>query len=61
MVSFNPLDGIDSAPSLEIDISAVTASGGLVGARINQDNRDDIFVFTAMTSDAIEGILLLSD
>jgi len=61
MVSSDPLDGINSAPSLEIDLSAVTGTGGLVSARINQDNRDDIFVFTAMTPDAIEGILLLSD
>ena len=61
MVSSNPLDGINSAPSLEIDFSSVTVSGGLVSARINQDNRDDIFVFTAMTPEAIEGILLLSD
>jgi hypothetical protein len=61
MVSSDPLDGINSAPNLEIDLSAVTGTGGLVSARINQDNRDDIFVFTAMTPDAIEGILLLSD
>ena len=61
MVSSDPLDGINSAPNLEIDLSAVTGIGGLVSARINQDNRDDIFVFTAMTPDAIEGILLLSD
>lgn len=61
MVSSDPLDGINSAPSLEIDLSAVMGTGGLVSARINQDNRDDIFVFTAMTPDAIEGILLLSD
>lgn len=61
MVSSDPLDGINSAPSLEIDLSAVMGTGGMVSARINQDNRDDIFVFTAMTPDAIEGILLLSD
>lgn len=61
MVSSDPLDGINSAPSLKIDLSAVMGTGGLVSARINQDNRDDIFVFTAMTPDAIEGILLLSD
>ena len=61
MLSSDPLDGVNSAPSLEIDLSAVTGTGGLVSARINQDNRDDIFVFTAMTPDAIEGILLLSD
>ncbi len=42
MVSSDPLDGINSAPSLEIDLSAVMGTGGLVSARINQDNRDDI-------------------
>ena len=61
MISSNPLDGITTPPSLDIDLPAPASSGGLVSARINQDNRDDIFVFTAMTPDAIEGILLLSD
>ena len=61
MIASNPLDGITTPPSLDIDLPAPASSGGLVSARINQDNRDDIFVFTAMTPDAIEGILLLSD
>jgi hypothetical protein len=61
MIASNPLDGITTPPSLDIDLPAPASSGGLVSARINQDNHDDIFVFTAMTPDAIEGILLLSD
>ncbi len=61
VIDSDPLNGIDTVASLSIPLTADLNSGGLVATRINKDSLDDIFVFTAMTPDAIEGILLLSE
>lgn len=56
----DPLQGARPTPDYQLDIATHAAAGGLLAARINGDAKDDIFVFTAMTPDSIEGILLLS-
>lgn len=61
LASAEPQDAVVSPPSFTLPVTADVKSGGLVAARINDDSKDDIFVFTAMTPDAIEGILLLSE
>ena len=56
----DPLAGAQPSPDYQLDVATSAAAGGLLATRINNDAKDDIFVFTAMTPDSIEGILLLS-
>jgi hypothetical protein len=56
----DPLEGAQPTPDYQLDVATSAAAGGLLATRINNDAKDDIFVFTAMTPDSIEGILLLS-
>ena len=57
----DPLQGAERGPDYQLDVATSAAVGGLLTARINADALEDIFVFTAMTPDSIEGILLLSN
>jgi hypothetical protein len=61
LIARDPLAGITTAPVFQLPVDADPRSGGLVSIDLNGDTRKDIFVFTAMTPDAIEGILLLSN
>ncbi len=61
LIARDPLEGITTAPVFQLPVDADPRSGGLVSIDLNGDTRKDIFVFSAMTPDVIEGILLLSN
>lgn len=49
------------APDTSVDLGEASVLGDLVSARLNDDELDDVFIFTGHDPSQIRGLLLLSN